>query len=80
MAGLGLGEGRVVEFEVDAGFEGVVEFFDAVGGEEDYAGVVFEGSEEDFFFGTGKELVSGDFEGRRGGGRGWLTGYETVAV
>lgn len=41
------GEDFVVEGDVDAGFEGWVEGFDAVGGQEHDAFVVFEEAEED---------------------------------
>lgn len=40
-------EGRVVQREVEAGLEGLVEDADAVAGEEEDAFVVFEGAEED---------------------------------
>lgn len=40
-------EARVVQGDVDAGLKGDVEGGDAVGGEDDDAGVVLEGAEED---------------------------------
>jgi len=48
LAAGGLGEDFVVEGDVDAGFEGGVEGFDAVGGQEHDAFVVFEEAEEDW--------------------------------
>lgn len=48
LGGLVLGEFRVVEGQVEAGAEGVVDSADAVSGEEEDARVVFEDAEEDW--------------------------------
>ncbi|KAK1245927.1 hypothetical protein MKX07_004996 [Trichoderma sp. CBMAI-0711] len=57
--GLGLVEGRVVEGEVDAGLEGLVDGADAVGGEEEEAVVVLEDAEEDGDEGVARHVLLG---------------------
>ena len=54
-------EGRVVEGDVDAGFEGLVEMTHFVGGEEEDAGVVLQDAQEDGHHGVTAHvfLVSG---------------------
>jgi hypothetical protein len=61
-------ERRVVQGDLDAGLEGAVEGADAVGGEEEDAGVVFEGAEEDWVGVVLDGGGQGGGEGGRGGG------------
>ncbi|TFB02880.1 hypothetical protein CCMA1212_005256 [Trichoderma ghanense] len=57
--GLGLVEGRVVEGEVDAGLEGLVDGADAVGRQEEEAVVVLEDAEEDGDEGVARHVLLG---------------------